>query len=580
MPDISKRLERAEKYLQKGKTDSALEEYLHILEEDPGNDAIRQAAADVCVILNRPAEAASLLGTIFEHQAGIGDAAKANITYKKLSRIATPSADQTFRYGQFLEKSSKKDALDAYRTAVQGFIAGGKKPEAVAAMKRLVSLEPTLENFRKQGELAAQAGDNKSAALAFLEIGELETKAGSDAFSSYERSYTLNPGNPQAALAYGRALVAKGDAKKAIAILAPLAKAAGSSAESRHAYARALLAGQRTQEAEPYIWEFFEKNPADMSGVGALLAAQIDSEQSEKALEVAKKLEEHERKAGRRREFVAMLKEITDKHHPDVDLLEYIVDLYNMSNREQDYSQALLRLFDLYYAAGKFLKAADALDRAVEVDGNDPGHQKRLEMVRGKIDNHRFSAIANRFSSAAKGGLEGSSEPATKGESTVLEDLLLQAEIFLQYGMRSKAVERLERINKLFSREEEKNEKLRLLYNNAGFLPKYEGATTPASTTATMPAAAGPLASASSAYSGAAVGAPPAMSDENAVDNISRVTEITRKLYRQANIKSVLFTAVNEIGRYWNASRCVAPKGWFPLPTPKARPNWNPSSTS
>jgi diguanylate cyclase (GGDEF)-like protein len=42
------------------------------------------------------------------------------------------------------------------------------------------------------------------------------------------------------------------------------------------------------------------------------------------------------------------------------------------------------------------------------------------------------------------------------------------------------------------------------------------------------------------------------------VENIARVTEITRNIYRQASVKSVLFTAVNDIGRHWNASRCIA----------------------
>src|ERR1700704_5462182 len=51
---------------------------------------------------------------------------------------------------------------------------------------------------------------------------------------------------------------------------------------------------------------------------------------------------------------------------------------------------------------------------------------------------------------------------------------------------------------------------------------------------------------------------PPSAYEENAVDNFARVTEITRNIYRQANVKSVLFTAVNDIGRHFNASRCVA----------------------
>ena len=133
----------------------------------------------------------------------------------------------------------------------------------------------------------------------------------------------------------------------------------------------------------------------------------------------------------------------------------------------------------------------------------------------------------------------------------MLEDFILQAEIYLQYGMRSKALERMERVSKLFPREEQKNEKLRHLYISAGFTPVYQVAEAAARATAPE-----------SAPKEKAPAAPPPPSPaayaENAVDNFARVTEITRNIYRQANVKSVLFTAVNDIGRHFNASRCVA----------------------
>jgi len=43
--EIARRMERAEKLLQKGKTAEALDEYLQILQEDTGNDTVRQMAA-------------------------------------------------------------------------------------------------------------------------------------------------------------------------------------------------------------------------------------------------------------------------------------------------------------------------------------------------------------------------------------------------------------------------------------------------------------------------------------------------------------------------------------------------------
>src|SRR5690349_22441037 len=46
--------------------------------------------------------------------------------------------------------------------------------------------------------------------------------------------------------------------------------------------------------------------------------------------------------------------------------------------------------------------SAECLDRAADVDVYEPGHQKRLEMLRGKIDENRFRVIASRFTSMAK----------------------------------------------------------------------------------------------------------------------------------------------------------------------------------
>jgi diguanylate cyclase (GGDEF)-like protein len=254
---------------------------------------------------------------------------------------------------------------------------------------------------------------------------------------------------------------------------------------------------------------------------------------------------------------------MSDRRLPTLGFTEYLVKLFDTANREHEYSNTLLKLFQLYYSAGKYGQAGETLDRAAELDPYEPGHAKRLEMLRGRIDDHAYSRIANRFhrtdnkpQPAAVAAPEPATAAPTRGESepTVLEDFILQAEIYLQYGMRSKALERLERVSKLFPREEQKNEKLRHLYISAGFTPVYEvtaavaKATTPPSAPAAEKAPPAP----------AAAAPPPSRYEENAVDNFARVTEITRNIYRQANVKSVLFTAVNDIGRHFNASRCVA----------------------
>ncbi|MGH9521272.1 MAG: GAF domain-containing protein, partial [Terriglobales bacterium] len=347
---------------------------------------------------------------------------------------------------------------------------------------------------------------------------------------------------------------------ESIDIIGPFATEPTARIADREAYGKGLVAAQKLTEAEPFIWALYEADPKQEDEVANLIGALLDAGHHAHAVELSRKLENAQRKAGNQREFVALMKEIADHHHPSEDFLEYMVEVFNSANRERDYCDALLKLFELYYAGGNFLKAADCLDRAAEVDPYEPGHERRLDMLRGKIDGAQFNAIAGRFNAVLKvDDKQKAEESAPEEETTVLEDLMLQAEIFIQYSMRSKAVERLERIHKLFPREEDKNEKLHTLFNNAGYIPHYaEGSASkpaPAAPTAAAPAAPVPVAAAPPP------GPPPvtrAEANENAVDNFARVTEITRNVYRQGSVKGVLFTSVNEIGRHWEASRCVA----------------------
>jgi diguanylate cyclase (GGDEF)-like protein len=556
MPDISKRLEKAERYLQKSKPEAALEEYLSILEEDPKNDQVRQTAADLCLAVGRNSEAATLLSTLLDEQITSGDHSGL-VTYKKLVKIATPTPLQTFHFAQIIEKRDKKEALEAYAAALKGFELQGRDKQSLATAKRMVELAPNARNLQRLAEKAAYLGEGETASVNFVKLGRVkDQETPGSGFEWFEKAYNQDPANLEAILLYARGLFSHNAIPECLAVLDRAVTNLESTKEIRELYAHALMAAKRPAEAEPYAWELFQDDPQQVDEIASLVGAYLDVGDTQRALALAHKLEQHETKLGKRREFISLVDEIADKRMPSIEFLEYLVELFNSANREHEYCRTLIKLFQLYYAAGKYTRAGEALDRSAEVDPYETGHGKRLEMLRGKIDANQFNSIANRFQTVAstveatplhEGGVQES-------EPTVLEDFILQAEIYLQYGMRSKALERLERISKLFPHEEEKSDKLRHIYSVAGFAPKYE--PSPAAAKAASAPASSQLSTNMPTNSPAMNPAP--LHDENAVDNFARVTDITRNIYRQANVKSVLFTAVNEIGRHFNASRCVA----------------------
>jgi diguanylate cyclase (GGDEF)-like protein len=547
--ELAKRVERAEKLLQKGKTAEALEEYLLVLRDDTENDVVRQLAADLCLSLSRNTDAVKLLGDLFERQVGVGDATRASLTYKKLARHGSPTWQQKFRFGQLLEGSNKKLAVGTYEAALLDLGKLGKKKEVAEVLERVVALEPTQANLQRVAEVASELGNRKVAAGAFQRIAQLVVAEGGDAAQWYERAYQEDASDQSITLAYGKSLLAQGQVGAAIFILEPQMNSGQVPAALRETYADALLAAGRHAEAEPLVWQLFEQNPGRVQQVIALVGSLLDGEQDEAAVALARKLEQFQRRRGERRQFIAIMEDITAAHRASPQMLEFLSELYNASNRENDYCQTLLKLFDLYCSTGEYPKAAECLDRAAEVDPYEPGHLRRLDQLKGHVEAGRFGTIAARFSSASKAPEQPVQDDSRTLGASTLQDLMLQAEILVQYGMRNKAVERLQRIQELFPREEERNEDLQRLYLSAGVTPRYAGS-------APLPPAAVPAAGAVPVP--AAAPAPDPATDVRA---FTRVAEISRKLYHQGTAPAVLNTAVREIGTHWEATRCIAAMG-------------------
>ncbi|MGA3090668.1 MAG: diguanylate cyclase [Terriglobales bacterium] len=544
--EVARRVEKAEKLLQKGKTADALAEYLQILEGDPQNDNVRQMAADLCLSLNKGAQAVKLLGELFERQVAATDATRASLTYKKLARYTNPTWEQKVRFGQLLEHSNKKLAIGTYENALEDLQRQGKKEEALLVLQRIVGLEPAQRNYLRVAELSADLGEHVMASQSYLQLAALAEDAGANAGQWFERAYAENPDDSKTALAYGKNLLTQGQAGAAIFIFEPLVHSGDAALELRDLYAQALLAADRCVDSEPLIWQLFEQNPARIHQVVSLIGKMIDLELDAEAVTLARKLEVFQRRRGERRSFITTMQELLASHRSSADMLEFLAELFNASNRETDYAQALLKLFELYCAKHDYQRAGECLDRAAEVDPYEAGHQRRLEALRGKIDDGRFNMIASRFTAVKK------EEPTIKVQEptlglAALQDLMLQAEILVQYGMRSKAIERLQRIQELFPREEERNPDLHKLYIAAGIEPQYARS-----------AAATPVASVEPPAPAPAPVAPVATNEAADVSSLARVAEITRKLYHQGNAEGVLRTAATEIGTNWKTARCIA----------------------
>ena len=190
-------------------------------------------AADLCLSLQRTPEAVALLGELFERQLQAGENSRASLTYKKLARYTTPTSLQRVCFGQILETSNKKLAIETYESALEDLTRSGRTQDCAMVLQRLVALDPSERNFLRLGELCSQSGDKPGAASAFLKLAEMTEASGGNAAQWYERAYTEDPTDTKIALGYGRAWSRKARSGAAIFVLEPLAKAQDASLEMR-----------------------------------------------------------------------------------------------------------------------------------------------------------------------------------------------------------------------------------------------------------------------------------------------------------------------------------------------------------
>src|SRR5262249_54804607 len=257
-------------------------------------------------------------------------------------------------------------------------------------------------------------------------------------------------------------------------------------------------------------------------------------------------------------------------HSDSLPILEFWAMLHNELNRETQYFEILIKLFDLTFAAGNVPRACDTIEKLLDIDPYDHRNQQRIDRLRGKAD----EAFLKRVSGCiARSGSVGSQHPAqgqpqapesggaAQGtgddgrKAQALEDLIVQTEIFLQYSLHAKAVERLEKIAAMFPGEEERHTRLRNLYQTANWWPKgAPKAKAPEPAPKPSAAPAPPAPTATPAPKGG-------MFSAETIRDLSKISEINQKIFRQQTPRAMLNTAVNEVGGYLHASRALAVVG-------------------
>ncbi|HKS81511.1 MAG TPA: tetratricopeptide repeat protein [Candidatus Acidoferrales bacterium] len=573
-PDINKHLERGRRSLEKNKLREAVAEFQAVLEEVPSHQEALQVLADLHTRLNEPALAAQYYGAQFDRLIDAGDAAKATAIFSRFLRNFPQPPDRLMRFGMLLQKLNRNgEAIEQFGNAAALYLEQKRDIEALACYESLAMLDP--ENPARHVALAKLAEQLRHADLAtrsYLRAGQLTQAAGNldEALDYLGHANQLSPEDRSGALLFAEAKLRKGDADGAVALLDPIAPK-DQDTSFLGLFGEALLRTGRLDRAREVFEAYCKQKPDSFGKLFELAAAYIRAGQDDKAATLLVQAKSWMRAARREAELAIQMERLAAAYPTSVPIAELVARLYEELNRETKYFDSLCRLFDLYLSAGLMKEACDALDRLVDIDPYDYRNQERIAKLEGKVDAAFLQNILARAAKAATvstrsegfsgaGSESGAAAPLTEEARAqqALEDLIVQVEIFLQYSLQSKAVERLQRIAELFPGEEDRNERLRALYERANWWPKgapKKPAPKPVAPPAAPVAAAAPPAEPVVAHSVAA----PSPADTHR--DLAAIAEINRLMYRQATPREALASTAAEIGKHLGVMRCMIAMG-------------------
>ncbi len=492
MTDVNKQLERAKKFLEKNRIEDAIDAYLAVLEEAPAHPEATQALGDLYARQEQPERAAVYYGMFFDLLIDPKDESKALAIYNRFLKnlSANQPPERIARYAFLQQKQNRpEEASEQYGKAAELFTLAGREEDALFCLERMAQLEP--ENLSRQVKLAEVAERNKRntlAARALLRAGQLATASGAtdESLKYLARAHALAPQERSVALLYGAAKLRKGDAADAAKLLEPFA-ATEADPVFLETFSEALVRSGQLDRAREVLEKLLREKNAGLSRLFLLADQYATTGAGSKAVEVLAVLKRKMFADKRHNEFAAQLDDVAGRHTDSSEILEFWAGLYNELNRESKYFEIMIRLFDAYLAGGNVRKACDCLERLVDIDSYDYRNQERLERLRGKADEGFVQRVARRLTRSGTTISTSETEPQAGPQSVresgapvteegrrmqALEDLIVQTEIFLQYSLQNKALDRLQKIAEMFPGEELKNERLQNLYQMANWWPQ------------------------------------------------------------------------------------------------------------
>jgi tetratricopeptide (TPR) repeat protein len=423
MSDKASIIKEAQKYLARGQVDKAISEWEKLIKESPDGNTYN-IIGDLYLKKGDRTEAIDLFHKAADFFRREGFSLKALALYKKILNVNPGDARSLFALGELNEsKGLATDAIKFYLAAADTLSKEGNKQKLLEIYEKILALSPSNIPLRnKVAETYLKESLISEAAKQYLHIARLYGEKGEaeKAIDFYRKALNAQPIDREAILELNSLYEKTGNLSQAVEQMKEAANLFPEDSDILLRFAELGIAGGMFAEARERLVQITESEPGNIKARRLLGDMYVKEGNREKAWSEYRLVLDEILLEENYEDAISLLESFKDIDR--VETGKRLVSLYLQLGDSPHVVQELTALGDLFIGQGKKKEALNCYREAFKTaPEDDSAKAKVLELEK-----------------------EVGKEHITVGEEKTAEEAIIDADIYIRYGLYENARDALE----------------------------------------------------------------------------------------------------------------------------------------
>jgi pilus assembly protein FimV len=455
----SKHVESAQKFLQQGKIQQAVAEYLIVLKHEPKDQVTLMTVGDLFVRQGETFQALEYFERLAHIYLADGFLTKAIAIYKKITKLAPEEMRPIERLADlYVQQGVMSEARPIYLQMADMHQKANRPAQAVGLLRKLLDAEP--ENPRVQtrlAELLITTGQPAEAADVLRTAAQQVLRRGdhAEALKLIDRTLKIDSADAASLSLRARALAGSGKQSDAVQMLESLPDADAGGESSNLLVELYLEAGDLLRAGE-LAERIHARAPKHYAVVQKVAVAFLDHEETERALALLTLIHTSAIENGEHEHLADLLIRIAQAIPGRIEPLAALVDLYRRTSDSFRLPDALIHLAEAYEAAGQVEPALETYAEFLQREPENDAVRRKHEQLRAQpgmapravaaepVITQPVDPAAEEEESAAPVTRPAQEEILDQETQLFISQAMTDVDLYSSYGLTQKALELLD----------------------------------------------------------------------------------------------------------------------------------------